>query len=323
MKATGRWEASISRRSACGTIGRSSPLRRRIFASLSTPTSSTSPHSFARARYLTWPRWMRSKEPDVSTIWRPRALSARTSAVTSARERMSRCSKSAVELGSGTMAMGVGVSGGRGQTLLLPPRRTRPPTLQCPQRPPRARDSHRRTRETMPDYLPFPDRTPGTQYRDMLREIRDRGIRVRSKQGPDALAIAGCVMRFDIAHGAAVIAERSIRGFVRKAIGELCAFINGARTLDELAAFGCDWWGAWATEEKCVSRGLEPGDLGPGSYGHAFRSFTTDLDGDDPGFDQLPHLVKKLRDLPIDRTAVMSPWIPSANHREAGLKSRN
>ena len=68
------------------------------------------------------------------------------------------------------------------------------------------------------------------------------------------------------------------------------------------------------------SRGLEPGDLGPGSYGHAFHNFTTDLDGDDPGFDQLPHLIQKLRDLPLDRTALMSPWIPQANHREAGVQ---
>jgi thymidylate synthase len=34
-------------------------------------------------------------------------------------------------------------------------------------------------------------------------------------------------------------------------------------------------------------------------------------------------LVRKLRDLPEDRTAVVSPWIPQANHREAGVKSRN
>jgi thymidylate synthase len=124
-------------------------------------------------------------------------------------------------------------------------------------------------------------------------------------------------------HGAAVITERSIRGFTPKAIGELCAFINGARTLDELVEFGCDWWDPWATDEKSGSRGLAPGDLGPGSYGHAFRHFTTDLDGDDEGFDQLPHLIKKIQDLPDDRTAVLSPWIPQANHRENGVKSRN
>jgi len=175
----------------------------------------------------------------------------------------------------------------------------------------------------MPAYLPYVERAPSTAYRDVLRAILDTGVRVHTKQGVDALALAGAQMRFPMAHGAAVITERSIKGFARKAIGELCAFINGARTLDELAEFGCDWWGPWASEEKCASRGLAAGDLGPGSYGHAFRHFTTDFDGDPEGFDQFGALVRKLRDLPEDRTALVSPWIPQANHREAGVKSRN
>ncbi|MGH2842348.1 MAG: thymidylate synthase [Solirubrobacteraceae bacterium] len=175
----------------------------------------------------------------------------------------------------------------------------------------------------MPSYLPYDQRRPSTQYRDMLRTVLQSGVRVQTKQGEDALAVAGHVMRFALAHGAPVITERAIGGFVAKAIGELCAFINGARTLAQLAAFGCDWWGPWASAEKCRARGLEPGDLGPGSYGHAFHNFTTNLDGDDPGFDQLPHLIGKLRDLPLDRTALLSPWIPNANHRDAGTRSRN
>lgn len=175
----------------------------------------------------------------------------------------------------------------------------------------------------MPSYLPFAERRPSTEYRDMLRALRDGGVRVHTKQGVDALALAGHVMRFPLGHGAPVITERSIGGFVGKAIGEICAFINGARTLDELAEFGCNWWGPWASAAKCEARGLTPGDLGPGSYGHAFHNFTTDLDGDDPGFDQLPHLIRKLRDLPLDRTAMLSPWIPNANHRDAHTRSRN
>jgi thymidylate synthase len=176
----------------------------------------------------------------------------------------------------------------------------------------------------MPSYLPFEERRVSSEYRDMLRTIRESGSRVTTKQGVDALAVAGYSMRFPLEHGAPVITERSIKGFVPKAIGELCAFINGARTLDELAEFGCDWWGPWATEDKSASRGLDPGDLGPGSYGHAFRNFTTNLDdAADAGFDQLPHLIRKLKDLPDDRTAVLSPWIPQANHRESGVKSRN
>jgi thymidylate synthase len=157
----------------------------------------------------------------------------------------------------------------------------------------------------------------------MLRTIADTGAHVQTKQGVDALAVAGVQMRFPMAHGAAVITERSIKGFARKAIGELCAFINGARTLEQLAEFGCDWWGPWASAEKCQSRGLQPGDLGPGSYGHAFRHFTTDFEGDLEGFDQFGALVRKLRDLPEDRTAFVSPWIPQANQRENGIKSRN
>jgi thymidylate synthase len=175
----------------------------------------------------------------------------------------------------------------------------------------------------VPPYLPYPERRVNREYQNMLREVRDFGVHVETKQGESARAVAGQVMRFPMAHGAAVITERSISGFALKAIGEICAFINGARTLDELAAFGCDWWDAWASPAKSESRGLVAGDLGPGSYGHAFHNFTTNLDGDDPGFDQLPHLIEKLKDLPLDRTAVMSPWIPQANHRAKGVKSRN
>src|SRR3954462_9434404 len=140
----------------------------------------------------------------------------------------------------------------------------------------------------MPPYLPPSERRPSSEYPDMLRTIRDKGVRLQTKQGEDAWALAGHAMRFPMEHGAAVITERSIAGFAPKAIGELCAFINGARTLDELAAFGCDWWAPGAAGEEGQARGLAAGDLGPGSYGHAFRHFTTQLDDEaDEGFDQL------------------------------------
>src|SRR3954462_15673994 len=140
----------------------------------------------------------------------------------------------------------------------------------------------------MPNYLPYSERRTSTEYQDMLRAIRDTGTHVRTKQGVDAMALAGYAMRFPMEHGAAVITERSSKGFAPKAIGELCAFINGARTLDELVEFGCDWWAPGAAGEEGQARGLAAGDLGPGSYGHAFRHFTTQLDDEaDEGFDQL------------------------------------
>ena len=59
----------------------------------------------------------------------------------------------------------------------------------------------------MPNYLPYSERRVSSEYQDMLRTIRDTGARVRTKQGVDALALAGCAMRFPMEHGAAVITE--------------------------------------------------------------------------------------------------------------------
>jgi thymidylate synthase len=164
-------------------------------------------------------------------------------------------------------------------------------------------------------YLPFWQREPDTQYRQLLERIRSGGSWVPTRQGPAAITLMQQVMRFDLANGFPMITERSLKAFWRKPIGELCAFINGATTLDELAAFGCDWWGQWATPEKTASRGLPAGSLGPGSYGGAFERFPTAEGG---GFDQFKHLVEQIRELPADRTHFVSPWIPQYQVRGRG-----
>jgi thymidylate synthase len=164
-------------------------------------------------------------------------------------------------------------------------------------------------------YRPYDERKPDRQYRELLGRIAADGIAVPTRQGPQALTLMQQTMHFELANGFPLITERSMKSFWRKAIAELCAFINGATTLDEFAAFGCDWWGPWATEAKTAKRGLPPGDLGPGSYGGAFRRFPT-ADGGE--FDQFRHLVEQLTELPADRTHFVSPWIPQYQVRGAG-----
>jgi thymidylate synthase len=164
-------------------------------------------------------------------------------------------------------------------------------------------------------YRPYDQRVPDSQYRQMLDRIVAGGIAVPTRQGPEALTLMQQTMHFELANGFPVITERSLKSFWRKPIGELCAFINGATTLEELADFGCDWWDPWATEAKTSARGLPPGHLGPGSYGGAFRRFPT-VDGGE--FDQFQHLVEQLTELPADRTHFVSPWIPQYQVRGAG-----
>ena len=168
-------------------------------------------------------------------------------------------------------------------------------------------------------YRPYDKREPDSQYRQMLERIVSDGIAAPTRQGPRALTLMQQTMRFELASGFPVVTERSMKSFWRKPIGELCAFINGATTLAELAEFGCDWWDPWATTAKTSSRGLPPGDLGPGSYGGAFRRFPT-ADGGE--FDQFQHLVEQLAELPADRTHFVSPWIPQYQVRGSGKTPR-
>ena len=169
------------------------------------------------------------------------------------------------------------------------------------------------------DYVPYEQRTVSTEYRRILRQVIESGTVAKTRQGVDARTVMQQSMAFPLRNGFPIITERSIKSFWRKPIGELCAFINGATTLAELAEFGCDWWGAWATPEKTIKKGIEPGSLGPGSYGGAFHDFPT---ADGPPFDQFKHLVEQLRELPGDRTHFVSPWIPQYQIRGKGKLPR-
>ena len=169
------------------------------------------------------------------------------------------------------------------------------------------------------EYLPYEQRPASTQYRRVLERILESGIAAETLQGVNALTVMQQTMMFPLAHGFPVITERSVRSFWRKPIGELCAFINGATTLKEFEEFGVDWWGPWATPEKTLKKGIEPGGLGPGSYGGAFHAFPT---AEGPPFDQFGHLLEQLRELPDVRTHFVDPWIPQYQVRGAGKRPR-
>jgi thymidylate synthase len=169
------------------------------------------------------------------------------------------------------------------------------------------------------EYLPYEQRPVSTEYRRVLEHILESGIEAQTLQGVNALTVMQQTMMFPLAQGFPVITERSVRSFWRKPIGELCAFINGATTLKEFEEFGVDWWGPWASPEKTLKKGIEPGSLGPGSYGGAFHAFPT---AEGPPFDQFGHLVEQLRELPDVRTHFVDPWIPQYQVRGAGKRPR-
>lgn len=167
---------------------------------------------------------------------------------------------------------------------------------------------------------PYAERTPDTQYRDNLAYILEHGIRVKSQQGVDALTvIAPPPMHFKLENGFPMITERSVKGFWRGSIGEICGFINGAHTLEALESFGCKFWTPWGTPEKCAKRGLVPGDLGPGSYGAAFHDFPT---AEGEPYNQVQNIVEQMIEHPHLRTHFISPWIPQYTIRGTGKQQK-
>ncbi len=169
------------------------------------------------------------------------------------------------------------------------------------------------------NYLPFNQRKPDTQYSNILKNIVTNGIFSPTRQGPAAKTLLGQQMHFNLENGFPIITERSVAGFWKKPIDELCAFINGVRTRDGLAEYGVSWWDEWTTAEKSQKRGLEPGDIGPGSYGAAFHDFPT---ANGKSFDQFKHVVEQIKELPELRTHFITPWIPQYIVRGKGKQQK-
>ncbi len=178
----------------------------------------------------------------------------------------------------------------------------------------------------MDTYLPYNERHLDFQYRDALKLILSEGFRTSAASGVDTITYPGIQMRFKAENGCPLITERNMAPsrkksptIWRQAIAEITAFINGARTHEEIASYGCHWWKCFLTDKKCEKRGLIPSDNGPGSYGAAFHDFPT---ADGGTFDQFDHLIKQMKERPDLKTHLISPWIPQYVFRHSKINQK-
>ena len=156
-------------------------------------------------------------------------------------------------------------------------------------------------------YKPKEKRIPDTQYADRLAIILQTGLRIEdTPQGIPARTCFGNLpaMQFDLRNGVPLITERKA-GFWKKAIAEIIAFINGARTIDEIESYGCDFWKDYRGEG--ANLGLTPDDMGPGSYGAAFHDFEVPEGGT---LNQFVQLIEQIKNYPSLRTHLITPWKP-------------
>jgi len=155
-------------------------------------------------------------------------------------------------------------------------------------------------------YLPYDKRTPDTQYRDRLKFILDNGIMAgNTPQGKDALT---CLyvpdMVYDMSNGVPLTTIRKA-AFWKQSVAEIIAFINGARTIDEIESFGCKFWEDYRGDGTQL--GLDPDDMGPGSYGPGFHDYEVPGGGT---LNQFEQVLEQIRNYPHMRTHLVTAWKP-------------
>jgi len=134
------------------------------------------------------------------------------------------------------------------------------------------------------------------QYLDLMRRVRDHGVRKTDRTGTGTLSVFGHQMRFDLADGFPLVTTKKLH--VKSIIHELIWFLAGDTNTAYLTDNGVRIWDEWADEN---------GDLGP-VYGKQWRSWATP---DGRSIDQITEIVETLKTNPDSRRLIVSAWNPA------------
>ena len=134
------------------------------------------------------------------------------------------------------------------------------------------------------------------QYLDLLRHVRDNGVRRTDRTGTGTLGVFGHQMRFDLSGGFPLLTTKKLH--VKSIVHELLWFLSGSTNTGYLTRNGVRIWDEWADAN---------GELGP-VYGKQWRSWAAP-DGRD--IDQIAQLVEAIKADPHSRRHIVSAWNPA------------
>lgn len=181
------------------------------------------------------------------------------------------------------------------------------------------------------------------QYLDLMRRVRDQGVRKDDRTGTGTLSVFGHQMRFDLAEGFPLVTTKKLH--VKSIIHELLWFLGGDTTLDYLHRYNVKIWDEWAREvprrseligdpergpdeyDALAIRSPTCFDLGP-VYGRQWRSWVgfeydryerDQLDAAGPldatcyvrVVDQIKNAVSTIKNDPDSRRIIVSAWNPA------------
>ena len=167
------------------------------------------------------------------------------------------------------------------------------------------------------------------QYLDLVRHIRDHGVKKEDRTGTGTVSIFGHQMRFDLAHGFPLVTSKKVH--LKSILHELLWFIRGDTNIRYLVENGVGIWNDWPYQNWLRETGQDTSlemyspewrsvmkefiekiktdsdfaaryvDLGP-VYGKQWRNFG--------GVDQLTQLIEDIKSNPDSRRLIVSAWNP-------------
>ena len=167
------------------------------------------------------------------------------------------------------------------------------------------------------------------QYLELVKHIRDHGIKKEDRTGTGTVSIFGHQMRFNLADGFPLVTSKKVH--LKSILHELLWFIRGDTNIRYLIENGVGIWNDWPYQNWLRETGQDKhlvkytsewravmaeftqqiiadqdfadkyGDLGP-VYGKQWRNFG--------GVDQLSQLMSDLQSNPDSRRLIVSAWNP-------------
>ncbi len=131
------------------------------------------------------------------------------------------------------------------------------------------------------------------QYLELMRHVRDHGVRKEDRTGTGTLSVFGYQMRFDLSAGFPLVTTKKCH--LRSIIHELLWFLKGETNVQYLKDNGVSIWDEWADEQ---------GNLGP-IYGYQWRSWPA---ADGHHVDQISQVIEQLKNNPDSRRIIVSAW---------------
>jgi len=131
------------------------------------------------------------------------------------------------------------------------------------------------------------------QHLDLMRYVRDHGVRKEDRTGTGTISIFGYQCRYNLSEGFPAVTTKKLH--FKSIIHELLWFLRGDTNIAYLKENGVSIWNEWADDK---------GELGP-VYGHQWRSWPTPDGGH---IDQISNLINSIKNNPDSRRLIVSAW---------------